>query len=70
MLRVEQLGERGVSAAEVDSASFARSLLNALRPEMTPRALRHLVAAFSMELDSQEAERLAGIALRAKAGSL
>lgn len=55
--RKDVLAEAGICEAELDSASFAQGLVAALADNLSIRDLEALVAAFSQELATQEAQR-------------
>lgn len=55
--RKDVLAEAGICEAELDSASFAQGLVAALADNLSIRDLEALVAAFSLELATQEALR-------------
>lgn len=61
--RREQVEEAGVFCAELDSAAFARNLVQALANELSLRDLKLIAQEFSNELEREEAERLLRVPL-------
>lgn len=56
-MRSEALAASGVSANDVDSQEFAKSLVAALADHLTPRNLKHLADAFAAAYDQDVAAR-------------
>ena len=58
LVRRDKLQELGIYSSELDSRSFARSLVKALADQLSIRDLEHIVDEFSLELQREESARL------------